>query len=333
MAFNLKNRSFLKLLDFTPKEIQYMLDLARDLKRAKYTGTEQQRLKGKNIVLLFEKDSTRTRCAFEVGALDQGAHVTYLGPSGSQMGKKESMKDTARVLGRMYDGIEYRGYDQSTVETLAEYAGVPVWNGLTTEFHPTQILADFLTMSEHIDKPLNQVSFCYLGDAKNNMGNSLMVGAAKMGMDFRAAAPKSCQPDAELVAKCREIAKETGAKITITDNVDEAVKGVDFLYTDVWVSMGEPAEVWDERIKLLRPYQINMDVVKKTGNPKVKFLHCLPAFHNLETQVGREIHAKYGLEAMEVTEDVFESAMSIVFDEAENRLHTIKAVMVATLGA
>lgn len=333
MAFNLKNRSFLKLLDFTPKEIQYMLDLARDLKRAKYTGTEEQRLKGKNIVLLFEKDSTRTRCAFEVGALDQGAHVTYLGPSGSQMGKKESMKDTARVLGRMYDGIEYRGYDQSTVETLAEYAGVPVWNGLTTEFHPTQILADFLTMSEHIDKPLNQVSFCYLGDARNNMGNSLMVGAAKMGMDFRAAAPKSCQPDEALVAKCREIAKETGAKITITDNVDEAVKGVDFLYTDVWVSMGEPAEVWEERIRLLRPYQVNMDVVKKTGNPKVKFLHCLPAFHNLETQVGREIHAKYGLDAMEVTEDVFESAMSIVFDEAENRLHTIKAVMVATLGA
>lgn len=333
MAFNLKNRSFLKLLDFTPKEIQYMLDLARDLKRAKYTGTEEQRLKGKNIVLLFEKDSTRTRCAFEVGALDQGAHVTYLGPSGSQMGKKESMKDTARVLGRMYDGIEYRGYDQSTVETLAEYAGVPVWNGLTTEFHPTQILADFLTMTEHIDKPLNQVSFCYLGDAKNNMGNSLMVGAAKMGMDFRAAAPKSCQQDAELVAKCREIAKETGAKITITDNVEEAVKGCDFLYTDVWVSMGEPAEVWDERIKLLRPYQINMDVVKKTGNPNVKFMHCLPAFHNLETQVGRDIHAKYGLEAMEVTEDVFESPMSIVFDEAENRLHTIKAVMVATLGA
>lgn len=333
MAFNLKNRSFLKLLDFTPKEIQYMLDLARDLKRAKYTGTEEQRLKGKNIVLLFEKDSTRTRCAFEVGALDQGAHVTYLGPSGSQMGKKESMKDTARVLGRMYDGIEYRGYAQSTVETLAEYAGVPVWNGLTNEFHPTQILADFLTMTEHIDKPLSQVSFCYLGDAKNNMGNSLMVGAAKMGMDFRAAAPKSCQPDAELVAKCREIAKETGAKITITEDVAEAVNGVDFLYTDVWVSMGEPAEVWEERIKLLRPYQINMDVVKMTNNPKVKFLHCLPAFHNLETEVGRDIHKKFGLDAMEVTEDVFESPMSIVFDEAENRLHTIKAVMVATLGA
>ncbi len=333
MAFNLRNRSFLKLLDFTPKEIQYLLDLSRDLKRAKYAGNEVQTLKGKNIVLLFEKDSTRTRCAFEVGALDQGAHVTYLGPSGSQMGKKESMKDTARVLGRMYDGIEYRGYDQSTVETLAEYAGVPVWNGLTTEFHPTQILADFLTMTEHIDKPLNKITFCYLGDAKNNMGNSLMVGAAKMGMDFRAAAPKSCQQDAELVAKCREIAKETGAKITITDNVEEAVKGCDFLYTDVWVSMGEPAEVWEERIKLLRPYQINMDVVKMTGNPNVKFMHCLPAFHNLETQVGRDIHAKYGLEAMEVTEDVFESPMSIVFDEAENRLHTIKAVMVATLGA
>ena len=332
MAFNLRNRSFLKLLDFTPKEIQYMLDLARDLKRAKYAGTEVQTLKGKNIALIFEKDSTRTRCSFEVGALDQGAHVTYLGPSGSQIGKKESMKDTARVLGRIYDGIEYRGYDQATVETLAEYAGVPVWNGLTTEFHPTQILADFLTMTEHIDKPLNQVSFCYLGDAKNNMGNSLMVGAAKMGMDFRAAAPKSCQPEASLVATCREIAKETGAKIMITENVEEAVKGCDFLYTDVWVSMGEPAEVWAERIKMLRPYQVNMDVVKKTGNPNVKFLHCLPAFHNLETQVGREIHEKFGLDGIEVTEEVFESPMSIVFDEAENRLHTIKAIMVATLG-
>ena len=333
MAFNLRNRNFLKLLDFTPEEIKFMLQLAADLKRAKYAGTEQQTLKGKNIVLLFEKDSTRTRCAFEVAALDQGAHVTYLGPSGSQMGKKESMKDTARVLGRMYDGIEYRGYSQEIVEALAQYSGVPVWNGLTTEFHPTQILADFLTMSEHTDKPLHQVSFCYLGDARNNMGNSLMVGAAKMGMDFRAAAPKSCQPDDALVAKCKEIAKETGAKITITDKVEEAVKGVDFLYTDVWVSMGEPEEVWAERIELLKPYQVNMDVVKKTGNPKVKFLHCLPAFHNLETAVGRDIHAKFGLEAMEVTEEVFESPMSIVFDEAENRLHTIKAVMVATLGA
>lgn len=332
MAFNLRNRSFLKLLDFTPKEIQYMLDLARDLKRAKYTGTEKQTLKGKNIVLLFEKDSTRTRCSFEVGAMDQGANVTYLGPSGSQMGKKESMKDTARVLGRIYDGIEYRGFDQTTVETLAQYSGVPVWNGLTTEFHPTQILADFLTMSEHVDKPLNKVKFCFLGDAHNNMGNSLMVGAAKMGMDFRAAAPKQCWQSPELIAQCKEIAKQTGAKITITENVEEAVKDCDFLYTDVWVSMGEPDEVWAERIKLLKPYQVNMNVVKMTGNPKVKFLHCLPAFHNLETKVGRDIHEKFGLSAMEVTEDVFESDMSIVFDEAENRLHTIKAVMVATLG-
>ena len=333
MAFNLKNRNFLKLLDFTPQEIKFLLTLAADLKTAKYTGNEQQRLKDKNIALIFEKDSTRTRCAFEVAALDQGAHVTYLGPSGSQIGKKESMKDTARVLGRMYDGIEYRGYGQNIVEELGKYAGVPVWNGLTTEFHPTQILADFLTMQEHIDKPLNKVSFCYLGDAKNNMGNSLMVGAAKMGMDFRAAAPKACWPNEELVAKCKEIAKETGATITLTENVADAVKGVDFLYTDVWVSMGEPAEVWVERIKLLKPYQVNKEVVAMTGNPKVKFLHCLPAFHNRETTMGEEIFQKYGLDGMEVTEDVFESTMSIVFDEAENRLHTIKAVMVATLGA
>lgn len=333
MAFNLKNRNFLKLLDFTPEEIRFLLKLSADLKAAKYAGIEQPRLKGKNIVLLFEKDSTRTRCAFEVAALDQGAHVTYLGPSGSQMGKKESMKDTARVLGRMYDGIEYRGYAQEIVETLGKYAGVPVWNGLTTEFHPTQILADFLTMMEHSDKPLNQVSFAYLGDARNNMGNSLMVGAAKMGMDFRAVAPKACWPNEELVAKCREIAKETGGRIHLTENVEDGVEGVDFLYTDVWVSMGEPAEVWVERIKLLKPYQVNMDVVKKTGNPNVKFLHCLPAFHNRETTMGEEIFQKYGLDGMEVTEDVFESPMSIVFDEAENRLHTIKAVMVATLGA
>ena len=333
MAFNLRNRSFLKLLDFTPEEIKFLLQLSSDLKKAKYTGTEQQTLKGKNVVLLFEKDSTRTRCAFEVAAMDQGAGVTYLGPSGSQMGKKESMKDTARVLGRMYDGIEYRGYSQEIVEALAQYSGVPVWNGLTTEFHPTQILADFLTMMEHSDKPLHQISFAYLGDARNNMGNSLMVGAAKMGMDFRAVAPKQCQPADALVAKCREIAKQTGAKITLTDNVEEGVKGVDFLYTDVWVSMGEPDSVWEERIKLLTPYQVNMNVVKATGNPKVKFLHCLPAFHNRETTVGEEIYQKFGLEAMEVTEEVFESPMSIVFDEAENRLHTIKAVMVATLGA
>ncbi|HNZ86163.1 MAG TPA: ornithine carbamoyltransferase [bacterium] len=332
MAFNLRNKNFLKLLDFNTKEIQFLLDLASDLKKAKYAGTEQPRLKGKNIVLLFEKDSTRTRCAFEVAALDQGAHVTYLGPSGSQMGKKESMKDTARVLGRLYDGIEYRGYSQEIVEALGAYAGVPVWNGLTTEFHPTQILADFLTMTEHCNKPLNKISFCYLGDARNNMGNSLMVGAAKMGMDFRAAAPKACQPDEKLVATCKQIARETSAKITITDNIEKAVKDVDFLYTDVWVSMGEPAEVWAERIKLLKPYQVNMNVVKKTANPNVKFLHCLPAFHNRETTIGEEIFQKYGLESMEVTEDVFESPMSIVFDEAENRLHTIKAVMVATLG-
>jgi ornithine carbamoyltransferase len=332
MAYNLKNRSFLKLLDFTPKEIKFLLDLATDLKKAKYTGTEQQRLKGKNIVLLFAKDSTRTRCAFEVAALDQGAHITYLGPTGSQMGKKESMKDTARVLGRMYDGIEYRGYGQNIVEELSKYAGVPVWNGLTTEFHPTQILADFMTIIEHSDKPLNKVSFAYLGDARNNMGNSLMVGCAKMGLDFRAVAPKQCWPEEELVSTCRQIAKETGSTIMLTDDVEEGVKGVDFLYTDVWVSMGEPTEVWDERVNLLRPYQVNMDVVRKTGNPNVKFMHCLPAFHNRETTMGEEIFQKYGLDGMEVTEDVFESPMSIVFDEAENRLHTIKAVMVATLG-
>ena len=332
MAFNLRNRSFLKLLDFTPKEIDYLLNLAADLKKAKYAGTEQPTMKGKNIVLLFEKDSTRTRCAFEVGAMDQGARVTYLGPAGSQMGKKESMKDTARVLGRMYDGIEYRGYSQEIVETLAEYSGVPVWNGLTTEFHPTQILADFLTMREHTDKPLNKVTFAYFGDARNNMGNSLMVGAAKMGMDFRAVAPKQCWPEEELVAKCREIAKETGAKITLTEDVAEGAKGCDFVYTDVWVSMGEPAEVWEERVKLLKPYQINMDVIRATGNANVKFMHCLPAFHNRETVVGEEMFQKFGLAEMEVTEEVFESPLSIVFDEAENRVHTIKAVMVATLG-
>jgi len=333
MAFNLRNRNFLKLLDFTPQEIKFLLDLSADLKKAKYAGTEQQRLKGKNVVLLFAKDSTRTRCAFEVAALDQGAHVTYIGPSGSQMGKKESMKDTARVLGRMYDGIEYRGYGQDIVEELGKYAGVPVWNGLTNEFHPTQILADFLTMSEFCDKPLHSVSFAYLGDARNNMGNSLMVGAAKMGMDFRAIAPGELQPSADLVTTCREIAKETGAKITITDNPAEGVKGVDFLYTDVWVSMGEPEEEWNRRIKMMLPYQINMDLMKKTGNPNVKFMHCLPAFHNRETSVGEEIFQKFGIPAMEVTEDVFESPASIVWDQAENRLHTIKAVMVATLGS
>ena len=332
MAFNLRNRHFLTLLDFTPQEIHFLLDLASTLKNSKYSGTEVPRLKGKNIALIFEKSSTRTRCAFEVAALDQGAGVTYLGPSGSQIGYKESMKDTARVLGRMYDGIEYRGFGQSVVEELAEYSGVPVWNGLTNEFHPTQILADFMTMMEHSHKALEEMKFCYLGDARNNMGNSLMVGAAKMGMDFRAAAPKSVQPDEELVRKCREIAAGTGGRITITDNVHEAVKGADFLYTDVWVSMGEPDEDWEERINLLRPYQVNMDVIRATGNPDVKFLHCLPAFHNRETTLGEEIYQKFGLEAMEVSEEVFESEHSIVFDEAENRMHSIKAILVATLG-
>lgn len=332
MSVNLQNRHFLKLLDFTPEEIKYLLDLAAGLKKEKKEGSEVQRLKGKNIALIFEKSSTRTRCAFEVAAFDQGASVTYLGPSGSQIGQKESMKDTARVLGRMYDGIEYRGYGQSIVEELAQYAGVPVWNGLTNEFHPTQILADLMTMIEHCDKPLNRISFCYLGDARYNMGNSLLVGAAKMGMDFRTAAPVEYQQGKELQETCREIARTTGAKINITDNVDEAVKGVDFLYTDVWVSMGEPDSVWEERIKLLRPYQVNMEVIKKTGNRDVKFLHCLPAFHNRETKVGEDIYRKFGLDGMEVTEDVFESENSVVFDEAENRLHTIKAVMVATLG-
>lgn len=333
MAYNLKNRHFLKLLDFTPGEIKFLLDLSIDLKKAKYGGYEQQKLKGKNIALIFEKDSTRTRCAFEVAAFDQGACVTYLGPTGSQIGKKETMKDTARVLGRMYDGIEYRGFGQEIVEELAKYAGVPVWNGLTNEFHPTQILADFMTMMENCNKPLNEMTFAYFGDARNNMGNSLMVGAAKMGMDFRACAPKSLWPDEKLVAECQEIAKTTGAKISMHESVDTAAKGCDFLYTDVWVSMGEPAEVWEKRINLLKPYQVNMDVVKKTGNPNVKFLHCLPAFHNRDTTIGEEIYQKFGLESMEVAEDVFESPMSLVFDEAENRLHTIKAVMVATLGA
>ncbi len=332
MAFNIRNRNFVKLLDFTPKEITFMLDLAADLKKAKYAGTEQQKLKGKNIALIFEKASTRTRCAFQAAAYDQGAHITYLGPTGSQMGKKETMKDTARVLGRMYDGIEYRGFGQEIVEELGKYAGVPVWNGLTTEFHPTQVMADLLTMMEHVDKPLHKVSFAYCGDARNNMGNSLMVGAAMMGMDFRAVAPKAYWPEENLVETCREIANETGATITLTEKVDEGVKGVDYLYTDVWVSMGEPDDVWEERIKRLLPYQVNMAMVKKTGNPKVKFLHCLPAFHNTDTVIGKEIYEKYGVEAMEVTDEVFESEHSVVFDEAENRLHTIKAIMVATLG-
>jgi ornithine carbamoyltransferase len=332
MAFNLRNRSFLKLLDFTPQEIRFLLDLSIDLKKAKYTGTEQQRLKGKNIALIFEKTSTRTRCAFEVAAFDQGANVTYLGPSGSQIGHKETMKDTARVLGRMYDGIEYRGFGQPVVEELAKYAGVPVWNGLTDEFHPTQVLADIMTMMEHSNKPVSQISYAYLGDARNNMGNSLMVGAAKLGMDFRAAGPRSCWPAAELVENCRGIAKITGARIMITENLEEAVKGVDFIHTDVWLSMGESQELWEQRIKEMLPYQVNDRVMKMTGNPNVKFMHCLPSFHNRDTRVGEDIHQKFGIDAMEVTDEVFESGASIVFDQAENRLHTIKAVMVATLG-
>ncbi|MXJ82335.1 ornithine carbamoyltransferase [Klebsiella michiganensis] len=333
MAISLKNRNFLKLLDYTPTEIQYLIDLAIELKAAKNAGREKQLLLGKNIALIFEKTSTRTRCAFEVAAFDQGAQVTYLGPGGTQIGHKESMKDTARVLGRMYDGIEYRGYGQQIVEELGQYAGVPVWNGLTDEFHPTQVLADLMTMIESAPgKTLPEMSFAYLGDARNNMGNSLMVGAAKMGMDIRLVAPKSFSPDEALVAECRNIASTTGARITLTENVEDGVYDVDFLYTDVWVSMGEPKDAWAERISLMTPYQVNRKVINATGNPNVKFMHCLPAFHNEHTKVGREIETAYGLQGLEVTEDVFESSQSIVFDEAENRMHTIKAVMVATLG-
>ncbi|MDD2389505.1 MAG: ornithine carbamoyltransferase [Desulfobacterales bacterium] len=332
MAFNLRNRNFLKLLDFTPREIKFLLALSLDLKKAKYAGIEQQRLKGKNIALIFEKASTRTRCAFEVAAYDQGAHVTYLGPTGSQIGKKESMKDTARVLGHMYDGIEYRGYGQEIVEELGKYAGVPVWNGLTNEYHPTQVLADFLTMMEYSDKPLSQVKFAYMGDARNNMGNSLLIGAAKMGMDFRSVAPKAVQTGGNLVARAMEIAKETGARITVTDDLKAGVKDCDFLYSDVWVSMGEPDEVWKERIDLLKAYQVNKRAMDLTGNRDVKYMHCLPAFHNRATVIGEEIYQKFGMDGMEVTEEVFESPASIVFTEAENRIHTIKAVMVATLG-
>lgn len=327
----LNNKHLLKLLDYSPEEIRYLLDLALLLKREKKTGVETHRLKGKNIALIFEKTSTRTRCAFEVAAFDQGARVTYLGPTGTQVGQKESMKDTARVLGRMYDCIEYRGFGQHIVEELALYAGVPVINGLTNEFHPTQVLADLLTMQEHSNKPLHEISFCYLGDARNNMGNSLMVGAAKMGMDFRACAPQAYQPTDELIATCQTIAAQTGARITMTDQLEEAVKGCDFIYTDVWVSMGEPVELWAERIQHLLPYQVNARVLELTGNSQVKFMHCLPAFHNTETAIGRELFQKTGLNAMEVTEDVFEGPASIVFDQAENRLHTIKAALVALI--
>jgi ornithine carbamoyltransferase len=333
MGFDLRDRSFLKLLDFTPQEIRFLLKLAADLKAAKYAGYEQPRLKGKNIAIIFEKSSTRTRVSFEVAAYDQGAHVTYLGPSGTQIGHKESMKDTARVLGRIYDAIEYRGYGQEIVEDLAKYAGVPVWNGLTDEFHPTQILADVLTMTEHTSKSLSDISFCYLGDARNNMGDSLMVGGSKLGMDVRLAAPKHLWPTDELVKQCQEIAKATGARITLTDDPGEGVKGVDFVYTDVWVSMGEDSSVWQERIDLLKPYQINSELMAKTGNPRTMFMHCLPAFHDRNTEVGEEMFEKYGLDGMEVTNDVFESERALVWDQAENRMHTIKAIMVATLGS
>jgi ornithine carbamoyltransferase len=332
MSFNLRHRSFLKELDFTPAELKFLLKLSADLKAAKYGGYEQPRLSGKDVALIFEKTSTRTRTAFEVAAKDQGAHVTYLEPSGSQIGHKESMKDTARVLGRTFDAIEYRGFSQESVEILAQYSGVPVWNGLTDEFHPTQILADMLTMTEHSDKHLSEIAYCYLGDARNNMGNSLMVGGCKLGMDVRLCAPQDLWPADDLVKTCRGIADETGARLTLTEDVDEGVAGADYLYTDVWVSMGEAKEVWAERIKLLTPYQVNKDVVDRTGNPNVKFMHCLPAFHNRETKVGEEIFEQYGMDGLEVTDDVFESEHSIVFDQAENRLHTIKAVMVATLG-
>jgi ornithine carbamoyltransferase len=329
--FSLRNRSFLKEIDYEPRELRFLLQMSEALKIAKYAGTEARRLEGKEIALIFEKTSTRTRSAFEVAAFDQGAHVTYLDPSGSQLGHKESVADTARVLGRMYDAIEYRGFAQDTAEELAEWSGVPVYNGLTDEWHPTQILADFLTFQEHSDKPLNEVVFCYLGDARFNMADSYLVGGAKLGMDVRIASPKSLWPRDEIVELARGVADETGAKITITEDVDEAVQGADFLLTDVWVSMGEADEVWAERIELLKPYQINSETMAKTGNPDTKFMHCLPAFHNTDTEVGKEIFEKFGMESLEVTEDVFESPASVVFDEAENRLHTIKAVMVATL--
>jgi ornithine carbamoyltransferase len=328
---DLRRKHFLKDLDFSKEELVYLLDLSKKLKAEKKSRSEKQLLKGRNIALIFEKTSTRTRCAFEVAAFDQGANVTYLGPSGSQIGLKETMKDTARVLGRMYDAIEYRGFGQSIVEELAAHAGVPVYNGLTDEFHPTQVLADVLTMIEHCTKPLEQIAFCYLGDARNNMGNSLLAGGAILGMDVRLAAPKSCWPDKSLVEQCRDIAKKSGARITITEDVAVGVKGADYLYTDVWVSMGEPDSKWDERIRLLKPYQVNRRAMELTGNPDAKFLHCLPAFHNRGTKMGADIYARFKLDGMEVTEDVFESPQSIVFDQSENRLHTIKAILVATL--
>jgi len=333
MPVNLHHRSFLKVLDFTPAELRFLLALAADLRAAKYGGYERPRLSGKNIALIFEKTSTRTRCAFEIAAYDQGAHVTYLGPEGSQIGHKESMKDTARVLGRMFDAIEYRGFGPEIVETLAAYAGVPVYNGLTDDFHPTQMLADMLTMQEHSDKPLHEVSYCYLGDAAFNTGDSLMIIGAKLGMDVRICAPEQRWPRTELVKTAEEIAADTGARLTLTQDIDEGVRGVDFLCTDVWLSMGEAKDKWKERIDLLLPYQVNMQLLERTGNPNVMFMHCLPAFHDRGTKVGEDIYEHFGLDALEVTDDVFESPHSIVFDEAENRVHTIKAVLVATLAA
>jgi ornithine carbamoyltransferase len=331
-AMRLRGRSWLKELDFTTDELLSLIELSAELKAESKRGHERQRLEHRKIALIFEKSSTRTRCAFEVAAYDQGAHVTYLGPDGSQIGHKESIEDTARVLGRMYDAIEYRGFGQSVVEKLAAAAGVPVYNGLSDQFHPTQMLADMLTMREHSTKPLDQVAYCYLGDARFNTGNSLMVMGCKLGMDVRLCAPSSLRPDPGLVATARSIAAETGARLTLTEDVDEGVRGADFLYTDVWVSMGEDKSVWKERIQLLRPYQVNMDVIRRTGNPSVKFMHCLPSFHDRDTRIGEQIYEEFGLESVEVTDEVFESSHSIVFDQAENRLHTIKAVMVATIG-
>ena len=333
MSYNLKNRSFLKLLDFSKRDLTYLLDLARDLKRAKYAGHEVQKLKGKNIALIFEKASTRTRCAFEIAAYDQGANVTYLDPTGSHIGNKESIRDTARVLGRMYDAIEYRGSAQHVAEELAEWAGVPVFNGLTDEFHPTQMAADLMTMREHAPKPWHEISYCYLGDARSNMGNSLMIAGCLMGMDVRIAAPKSLWPDEEHVGYARELEHINNGRLTLTEDPIEGVHGVDFIHTDVWVSMGEPEEAWAERIALLRDYQVNAKLMEASGNPRVKFMHCLPAFHNLDTRVAQEIHAKFGLESMEVTEEVFESPAGIQFEQSENRVHSIKALLVATLGS
>ena len=332
MSFNLRNRSLLTVQDFTQREFQYVLDLARDLKRAKYSHTEQQHLKGKELALMFEKTSTRTRCAFEVACHDQGAHVTYLDPSGSQMGHKESVKDTARVLGRMFDALEFRGYAQEAVEELAKYAGVPVFNGLTDEYHPTQMLADVMTMREHSDKPLHDISYAYVGDTRSNMGHSLMIAGCLVGMDVRICGPKELWPADEYVKIARNLEAMSGAKLTITDDPKAAVAGVDFIHTDVWVSMGESKEVWAHRIELLKPYQVDTALMQSTGNPRTKFMHCLPAYHNLETKTGRDVHEQFGIDCMEVTEDVFESEMNVAFEQAENRLHSIKALLVATLG-